>query len=155
MIDPLRLAWHVAWRRCSTNGPSRLTPPSSSGGRPMLGGVEDRPTAGELLQAVATLLDDEVLPAVDDSLTHKVRVAANLCRIVDREIRLGPGNIDRERKALQAILGRDGTLAELNERLATTLRDADDAFVAQAADALLPCVVDKLAVDKPGYPIGA
>jgi hypothetical protein len=121
----------------------------------MLRAVEDRPTASELLEAVATLLDSEVLPSVDGSLTHKVRVAANLCRIVDREIRLGPGNIEREREALAGLLGVDGPLPELNDRLAEVLRGADDELLDRAVEVLLPGVLDKLAVDKPGYALSA
>jgi len=121
----------------------------------MLRGVEDRPTASELLEAVASLLDTEVLPAVDASLTHKVRVAANLCRIVDREVRLGPGNVERERVALAGLLGEEGSLPDLNDRLAVALRAADDDFLVRAAEVLLPAVVDKLAVDKPGYALSA
>ena len=55
----------------------------------------------------------------------KVRVAANLCRIIERELRLGPPAGDRERAALARLLGRDGTLAELNEALSIHLRTAD------------------------------
>ena len=49
----------------------------------------DRPNASELLETIAELLGDEVLPATSGLLQHKVRVAANLCRILDREARLG------------------------------------------------------------------
>src|SRR5207344_2711907 len=60
--------------------------------------VEDRPTASEVLQAISELLQDEVLPVLDGGLQHKVRVAANLCRIVERELRLGPDAAERERQ---------------------------------------------------------
>ena len=113
--------------------------------------MEDRPTASELLDAVSALLDDEVLPMLEGNLQHKVRVAANLCRIVERELRLGPDAAHREREALRELLGTDGSLAELNERFSTTVREADAAFVAAATPLLIAAVVDKLAVDKPGY----
>ncbi len=113
--------------------------------------MEDRPTVAELLEAVSTALDDEVLPLTDPAVQHKVRVAANLCRIIERELRLGPPAQARERAALAQLLGRDGTLAELNEALSIHLRTADASFLPGALDVLLDAVVDKLAVDKPGY----
>ena len=101
---------------------------------------------------MSQLLQDEVLPALDGGLQHKVRVAANLCRIVDRELQLGPQAAERERQALQALLGTEGTLPQLNARLSEALRATeDDAFLARAADVLVAVTVDKLAVDKPGY----
>jgi hypothetical protein len=124
-----------------------------NGGRPVatVPPMEDRPTAAELLEAVSRALDDEVLPLTDPAVQHKVRVAANLCRIVERELRLGPPAAARERAALADLLGRDGTLPELNAALSTHLRTAEAAFLPGALDVLLDAVEDKLAVDKPGY----
>ena len=96
-------------------------------------------------------LDDEVLPLTDFAVQHKVRVAANLCRIIERELRLGPPAAERERAALAALLGRDGTLPELNAALASELRTADPEFLPQALDVLMDAVTAKLEVDKPGY----
>ena len=56
-----------------------------------------------------------------------------------------------ERAALAGLLGRDGTLPELNEAMATTLLTADADFLPGALDVLMDAVVAKLAVDKPGY----
>ncbi len=114
-------------------------------------GMEDRPTAAELLEAIWKALDDEVLPLTDFAVQHKVRVAANLCKIIERELRLGPAAAERERAALAGLLGRDGTLSELNAAMATTLLTADTAFLPGALDVLMDAVVAKLAVDKPGY----
>jgi Domain of unknown function (DUF6285) len=113
--------------------------------------VEDRPTAPELLQAVADLLADDVQPVLEGALQHKVRVAANLCRIVERELVLGPAAADAERHALVLLLGREGTLAELNAELAEQLRSADEASLQRALPVLVAAVTAKLAVDKPGY----
>jgi hypothetical protein len=114
--------------------------------------VEDRPTAEELLSSIAELLEVEVLPVVSGPLQHKVRVAGNLCRILEREVKLGPANAERERAAIGGLLGADAPLPELNERLAAELLTAgDDDTLAKALDVLMPCVVAKLAVDKPGY----
>ncbi len=113
--------------------------------------MEDRPTAAELLRAVGDLLADEVLPVVDVTIAHKVRVAANLCRIVERELMIGGDAAERERQDLAAVLGHEASLAVLNDELATRLRSADDEFLAATIDMLIDATVGKLAIDKPGY----
>jgi aminoglycoside phosphotransferase (APT) family kinase protein len=49
-----------------------------------------RPTASELLDAVREFLTDQVMPATSGQLTFHARVAANVLRIVARELDLGP-----------------------------------------------------------------
>jgi hypothetical protein len=114
--------------------------------------MQDRPTASELLMDIAALLEDEVVPALEDPLRHHVRVAANLCRIIEREVRLGPAQSAREHAALAALLGTDGSIAELHELLASQLRAGDDDGLAAAAWPVLAAITeDKLAVAKPGH----
>jgi hypothetical protein len=113
--------------------------------------VQDRPTAIELLDAVAVVLEDEVLDAVDGGLRHRVRVAANLCRIVQRELALGPAMVDSERHAIASLLGTDGDLDELNARLAAALENGDEELARVAYPLLVASVHAKLAVNKPGY----
>ena len=113
--------------------------------------MQDRPTAAELLEAVADSLDGEVLPVVDFTVQHKVRVAANICRIVIRELRLGAEVDRREQAALVELLGLDGTLPELNAAAAVHLRAADGAELPAAVDVLIDAVAGKLTVNKPGY----
>ena len=83
---------HVASRSSQHDlaGASRVVPLEAPPGRvATVPGMQDRPTAAELLEAVADSLDGEVLPVVDFTVQHKVRVAANICRIVIRELQLG------------------------------------------------------------------
>jgi len=46
----------------------------------------DRPTAAELLEIVAETLSGIVVPATAPHVRHQARVAANLCRVVAREL---------------------------------------------------------------------
>ena len=48
------------------------------------------PTAANFLETMADLLDNELLPALPPSLQHKARVAANVCRILERQNELEP-----------------------------------------------------------------
>lgn len=118
--------------------------------------MQYEPSAAELLDAMAELLEDELLPALPDASKHKCRVAANLARILEREQRLGPGAAARERERLRDLLGggpgdADDT-EDLSRRLAERIRTGDDpAFERRAWDALVATARDDLAIAKPGH----
>ena len=117
--------------------------------------MQYRPDATELLADVAALLDDEVLGAVSGPLQHRVRVAANLVRIVEREVRLGGANDAAERARLVELLGpSDSDLIELRRQLAARLDDPtpfDASMSAAIHAALLATVRADVAISKPGY----
>jgi hypothetical protein len=114
--------------------------------------MQYRPTAPELLSAIAELLEDEVLPAAPPALQHKVRVASHLAAVLEREQRLGAANLERERELLSGLLGHDGGVPELSGELAGRLRASDDeAFEAEAWTALVEIARGDLAIAKPGH----
>jgi AcrR family transcriptional regulator len=118
--------------------------------------VQYRPDAAELLDAVASLLEDDVIAAVPAHLQHQVRVAANLCRILEREATVGPANDAAERARLAAVLGAgdDSDLVSLRADLAGMLADPapiDPALDRSIRDALLATLRADLAIAKPGY----
>jgi hypothetical protein len=117
--------------------------------------MQDRPSASELLATIADLLENDVLAATEGGLKHQVRVAGNLCRILEREARLGAALEAREVELLAGALsepaaGRDALA--LSAALAARL-DAgpDPALERRAFPALLEIVRGKLAVAKPGH----
>lgn len=116
--------------------------------------MQYRPDAAELLDAIASLLERDVIAAVPPHLQHQVRVSANLCRILQREAELAPANDADERDRLSAVLGHDGPLTELRAELAHRLDD-DTAIDAAAdrliRDSLLATLRADLAIAKPGY----
>jgi hypothetical protein len=116
---------------------------------------QDRPTAAELLAAIAAFLREEATPALDKAdprLGFQMRVAANSLAILEREARLGPAADARERERLVNLLGRDGTLAELNAELARQLRagqrDERDAPLMAHLEAT---IADKIAIANPKW----
>jgi hypothetical protein len=117
--------------------------------------MQDRPTASELLEAIADLLEREVLPATQGGLQHQVRVAGNLCRILEREARLGPVQDAREVELLASTLGEapGGRDALALSRTLVVRLDAghDPALEGRAFRALVEIVRGKLAVAKPGH----
>lgn len=111
-----------------------------------------RPSDAELLDAIAALLEDEVLPAVGPELQHKVRVAANLARILQRQQTLEPAALEKERQDLAALLGHDGGLQELRAELDRRLSQEDGPIDEAAVwEVLVAAARDDLAAVKPGY----
>ena len=117
--------------------------------------MQDRPTASELLATIAELLEGAVLDATSGGLKHQVRVAGNLCRILEREAALGAAQEAREAALLAGVLGeapggRDakGLSAALVARLEA---EHDAALEKRAVPALLEIVRGKLAIAKPGH----
>lgn len=97
-------------------------------GQPDLG--VDRPTAAELLEIVAETLSDTVVPATATHAQHQARIAANLCRILARE-----------------LSAPDATALDLPG----SLIDCDDASAEAAFADVMALVKAKLDVVKPGY----
>ena len=116
--------------------------------------MQDRPTASELLETIAGVLEADILDQLDGGKQHPVRVAANLCKILKREWELG-ADLDRdERVRLAELLGGDpaASSAELNRALCERLEQGDDeGFEARALEVLLANVRGKLRVAKPGH----
>ena len=117
--------------------------------------AQDRPTASELLAAIADSLREEVTPAldrVDPRLGFQTRVAVNSLAILEREARLGPAADAREHERLTRLLRRDGTLAELNRELARQLRAGErDERDAQLMAHLDATTADKIAIANPKW----
>lgn len=113
--------------------------------------MNDWPSAPEVLDAVAQALTDEVLAGTAGGTAHTVRVAANLCRIVARQIRADDGSaVDLE---LALLVGLDEATSpdDLGAALDERLRTDDPAFDAAAAELLLADVVRRVDIAKPGY----
>lgn len=93
--------------------------------------TQDRPTAVELLEIIAETLQETVVPATAPHAQHQARIAANLCRILGRQLASPTGDV-----------GAIGT---------SSLVDADETTADAAFADVLALVRSKLAVVKPGY----
>jgi hypothetical protein len=125
--------------------------------------MQDHPTHAELLEAVQRFLDEEVVPHTEGRRSFLARVAANVIRIVGREIALEEEHLDREWRGLDDLLGeelRPGTRAGLRAAihgrtasLCERIRDGEADSGAWRAKILAHArrtVRDKLAVADPG-----
>ena len=126
--------------------------------------MQDRPNYDELLAAVERFLDDEVVAKGEGAQRFHGRVAANVIRIVRRELEHEEAHLASEWQSLGALLGeaprpRDGNafrlvLAQRNEELSERIRSGDadggdfrDAVLAHVRETIR----DKLAVTNPGW----
>lgn len=79
--------------------------------------MNDRPTAGELLEAVRRFLQDEVVPALGGHLKYQARVAANVVAIVTRELASGDRHLAGEWERLGRLLAAKAPLPESREEV--------------------------------------
>jgi hypothetical protein len=124
--------------------------------------MQDRPTFRELLEAVEHFLEKDVVPALAGPKQFHARVAANVMRILARELELGPASLRAEWRRLDSLLGvepmpDDPTkLAEAMERRTLALcrrirsGDADrDPWRGEVLAHIRRTVEEKLAIAKP------
>ena len=115
--------------------------------------LDERPTAAELVAAVADFLDGEVRPALAGRLAFHAKVAVNALRIVERELTSGAGAVAAETDRLRALTGAEGDLHELNAVLAGQIRagelSIEDSLL---RDHLIRSVLSRIAIDNPRYP---
>jgi Domain of unknown function (DUF6285) len=109
-----------------------VTPPGAPGDRAR-GDLHGRPTAVELVDAVAALLRDVLPEHLEGALRHQVRIAVNALEMVSRELTLGPAQA-ADHQARLAALGvpddraladaiRAGEIDTGDRRLRQALRD--------------------------------
>jgi uncharacterized protein DUF6285 len=123
--------------------------------------VQDRPTAAELLEALADFMSDRAENARDRWERFQFQVAANSLGIIKREIEMEDAFRRAEWAGLDRLLGAEGMPMEqaavagrLNQRnaeLAERIRNGD--FDGEREDRLLPhlweTVVNKVRVASP------
>lgn len=115
--------------------------------------LDERPTAAELVAAVAEFLEKKATPQLDAATAFHAKVAVNVLRIVERELAQGAGVDAAERARLAALLGHDGELAALNAELCEQIARGDVATDNPALRAhLLQSALARMAVDSPKYP---
>ena len=114
--------------------------------------MQDRPTASELLDAVAGFIEQDVAALLDARLRFHARVSVNVLRTLQRELALAPSQLARQRELLAGLLGRDADVAELWVELATAIRQGEfDDRQEQLVPVLREVTAQKLAIANPGY----
>ena len=112
----------------------------------------DRPDALELIEAAAEHLATRVRPVLSGHASFEALIAANLLMIARRELELAQPARAAERERLQALLGRNGSLDELEDQLVARIRAGDlGPGDRRLMDHLRATVRDRLRVSNPGY----
>jgi hypothetical protein len=117
--------------------------------------LDERPSATELIAAVATFLEKDVAARVEGHTAFHLKVAVNALRIVERELAQGPVSTAADAARLAALLElpADTPLAELNRALCARLRAGDIAVDdTRLRDHLWQSVLARMAIDSPRYP---
>jgi hypothetical protein len=114
--------------------------------------MQDEPTPSELIKAVADFLRNELTPQIGGHSAFKMRVAINALDLVTRQLTLESSSDAAEAERLSRLLGRQGSLGELNRVLAGKIASGEaDLQTPGLAVHLWQTTMDKLAVDQPNY----
>ena len=124
--------------------------------------MQDRPTAPELLDALAAMLFTDVREWVPRERRFQILVAANLCAVVARETRAGAEPSVADARLFRSLLGADGDdpaaddaeaqAREAAAELARRLRAGDlDDDLDRVASELRAHDRRKLEIARPGY----
>jgi hypothetical protein len=125
--------------------------------------MQDRPSREEFLVGLARFLETEVVPALSEPLRFHTRVAANLLKIIERELHLEGDHLRKEAEGLRSLLSRfnqarDSTIdlkqeiREMNEELCRRIREgqADRSLWGQEVfQHLKRTVIQKLEIANP------
>ncbi len=114
--------------------------------------MQDQPTPSEVIGAVALFLKTVVAAETTGATAFQARVAANALEMMARELNIAPAEDAAELSRLKALLGEEGSLAELNQRLADQIAAGlIDLSTPGLKDHLWSTTLAKLAVDQPTY----
>jgi Domain of unknown function (DUF6285) len=114
--------------------------------------MQDEPTPEELIKAVADFLRNDIAPMISGHNAFKLRVSINALDLVTRQLALEQGSDAAEVSRLSQLLGKRGSLGELNRVLADRIAKGEvDLQTPGLADHLWQATMDKLAVDQPNY----
>ena len=112
----------------------------------------DQPSLLELVTAVRDFLEQRAMPELKGHTAFHARVAANALGIVARELEQGGPSADGERDRLTKLLGRDGSLIDLNRELCRQIRNGVIGLETPGlADHMMVTTREKVAIDQPNY----
>ncbi|MDR3500086.1 MAG: DUF6285 domain-containing protein [Parvibaculum sp.] len=114
--------------------------------------MQDQPSAIELVDIVADFIRNHAMPQLQGHAAFHARVAANALDIVKRELQIAPKASADEHERLKKLLGRDGSIAELNRELCARIETGDISLETPGLeDHLWAITMTKLAIDQPNY----
>ena len=114
--------------------------------------MQDEPTPAELIKAVADFLRNDIAPDLRGHQAFKLRVGINALDLATRQLALAGESDAAEMSRLKQLLGKDGSLGELNRELAEKIQSGEANLATPGlAEHLWQTTLAKLAVDQPNY----
>jgi hypothetical protein len=114
--------------------------------------MQDEPTPEELIKAVADFLRNDIAPVISGHNAFKLRVSINALDLVMRQLALQQASDAAESTRLSRLLGKQGSLTELNRALSDQIAAGQiDLQTPGLSDHLWQTTLAKLAVDQPNY----
>lgn len=114
--------------------------------------MQDRPTAPELLDAMAAQLFNEVRDWVPRERRFQILVLANLCAVIGRELRAGSAPDDADLELFRELGGEGEDSRAAAADLSRRLRSGElDERLDEAVTRLGEHVSRKLDIARPGY----
>lgn len=117
--------------------------------------LDERPTAAELVTAVADFLEKKVAPQLDAHTAFHAKVAVNALHIVIRELQSGAAVIAADSASLASLTGvaAGAGLTAQNKALCTLIeQETIDAGDPALREHLMQSVLARIAIDSPKYP---
>jgi hypothetical protein len=114
--------------------------------------MQDQPRPEVLVSATADFLKREILPLTDGARSFHLRVALNALDLVTRQLNLAAQSDTAEAQRLEMLLGRQGSLEDLNSALCKLIASGEFTLATPGLkDHLWATTMAKLAVDQPNY----
>jgi hypothetical protein len=114
--------------------------------------MQDHPTPAEIIGAVSGFIKAQAVPELTPHAQFQMRVCANALEMARRDLDLSPAEDAAEHARLVALLGRDGSLHDLNADLARRIQGGEiDLTTPGLGHHLWATTLAKLAVDQPNY----
>lgn len=117
--------------------------------------LDERPTAAELVIAVADFLEKKVAPQLDAHTAFHAKVAVNALHIVIRELQSGAAVVAADSASLASLtdVAAEAGLTAQNRALCTLIeQEKIDAGNPALHEHLMQSVLARIAIDSPRYP---
>jgi hypothetical protein len=112
----------------------------------------DSPTPVEILEVVAAMIRDQLVPQLPPDAVFHARVAANAIDLVRRQLQTGDALEASSLARLQQLLGRQGDAAVLERELCERIRSGSLTTDSPGLiDHLMACTLAKMSIDQPSY----
>ena len=112
----------------------------------------DAPTPVEILEVVAAMIRDQLVPQLPPDAVFHARVAANAIDLVRRQLLTGDALEAASLSRLQQLLGHQGDAPALERELCERIRSGSLTTDSPGLiDHLMACTLAKMSIDQPSY----